>query len=156
MSIKINDLEIARFCYAKVKGIDIRELEGKELSRKDKEVSFGENKPDGTPLWAASVYKVSENDCRLDLALNVKGLFSPKTFRRMAYVVFDYIFNQCQLARCTTTVRESNKASIRITKAFGLKIEGIKRNSYQNPTENMVVFGMLKEECPWLGESQNE
>ena len=49
------------------------------------------------------------------------------------------------------TIRASNKKSLRLTKAFGFKVEGVIRNGYNKPmVEDKILLGMLREECPWI------
>lgn len=37
-------------------------------------------------------------------------------------------------------VRESNKAAIELYKSFGFEIEGVRKNYYNNPSEDAVLF----------------
>lgn len=149
-NVKINDLNLLRFCHAKIVGKELEDF--KNSFPEDKCVCFGEYHYDGEPKWSAVLYKFTKNhDCLLELTMNLRGLFSRKLFEKMARVVFDYAFNQANLLRISTTVRASNKRSYRITKAWGFEVEGIKKLGYGPPNvEDMVNFGLLKENCQWI------
>jgi RimJ/RimL family protein N-acetyltransferase len=146
--IEINNLDLLKFCYEKIIG---EPLDKSEFPL-DECVCFGEFYNDGEPYWSAVVRKIrKEHDCYLEFAMNLRGMFSRSQFEEMARVVFNYIFVQSKLVKCNTNVRISNKKSIRITKAWGFTIEGIKRIGFGHPNpEDMVLFGMLKTECPWI------
>ncbi len=148
MSIEINNLELLKFCHEKILGEDFN---AKEFP-KDKCACFGEFYEDGLPYWSAVVRKVREgHDCFLEFAIDLRGMLSRSQFERMAHVVFNYIFLQANLLKCNTKVRLSNIRSIRITKAWGFTIEGITRLGFFKPTpEDMVNFGMLRQECKWI------
>ena len=150
-NIRINDLNLLRFCHSRVTGKDMREL--KNAFPSDKYACLGEYKGKDDPLWAVTFYNFTEgHDCSIDIALNVRGLFAARLFKKIARVTFDYAFNQANLKRCTVTVRKSNKASQRLVKAWGFKEEGCKRLGYAKPIpEDMYLFGLLKEECKWIG-----
>lgn len=146
--IQINNLDLLKFCHARILG---EELDATEFPT-DKCVCFGEFYEDGEPYWSAVIRKVREgHDCFLEFAMNLRGMFTPSQFQRMARVVFNYIFVQANLLKCNTHVRVSNKKSIRITKAWGFSIEGITRLGFGKPKiEDMIHFGLLKDECKWI------
>lgn len=148
--VKINDLELLKYCETAIAGKDIPEFP--DEFPHDRCVCFGQYGQDGQPRWVVALYDFKEgHDCIMDVALNIKGLFSPSLFKMMGRVVFDYIFNQAKLVRCSAHIRVSNKASIRISKAWGMKQEGIIRSGYKTPPiEDKVLFGMLKTECVWI------
>lgn len=148
--VKINDLDLLRFCHAKIVGKELKDFNGAFPA--DECVCFGEYHADGEPKWSAVLYKFKKNhDCLLELAMNLRGLFSRKLFEKMARVVFDYAFNQAKLLRMSTQVRVSNKKSIRITKAWGFEQEGLTKSGYGPPdVEDMVNFGLLRGNCKWI------
>lgn len=150
MGVKINDLELLRFCENKVAGKQIDDFPTEFPT--DRCVCFGDYRSDGEPLWSVVLHDFKErHDCMMDLALNLNGMFSPSLFRMMGRVVFDYIFKQANLVRCSSQVRASHTASLRITKAWGMKEEGLRRLGFRTPQpEDMIIFGMLKTECPWI------
>lgn len=66
------------------------------------------------------------------------------------FTVFDYPFNQCGLARVTGLVPASNTKTLEFDiNKVGFKVEGYVRKALPNG-ENVVILGMLKEECRWL------
>jgi hypothetical protein len=146
----INDIILLKYCEEQM--VEKEFLEVGDVFPTEKCVCFGQYHDDGDPWWSAALYNFkSEHDCVMALALNIKGLMSPSLFKMMARVVFNYIFNQSNLKRCSSYVRASNKASLRITKAWGMKQEGIKRQGFIYPKiEDMHMFGMLKNECQWI------
>lgn len=148
--VKINDLNLLRYCYARTVGRDVEELKNSFPS--DKCVCFGEYRSDGDPLWAVNLYDFKHNhDCKADIVMNVKGLFTTSLFSRIARVIFNYVFCQAKLARCSLQIRASNAKSLRLVRAWGFKEEGCKRHGYVFPkVEDMVLFGMLKDDCRWI------
>lgn len=148
--VRINDIELLKFCEKKIAMGRPIDLPNEFPS--DRCVCFGDYRNDGQPLWVVVLYDFKEShDCQMDLALNLNGMLPPSLFRMMGRVVFDYIFNQANLVRCSSQVRVSHKASLRITKAWGMKEEGLRRLGFQYPEpEDMIMFGMLKTECPWI------
>lgn len=75
--------------------------------------------------------------------------------REMLWMAFDYPFNQLECERVTGLVPESNKAAIRLDEHLGFKYEGTKRRAWKNG-ESLIYFGMLREECRWLGVKRHE
>lgn len=148
--IKINDLYLLKHAYKEIIGEEFPH-EGNKFPD-DKYVCFGEYHSDKTPFWIVIFHSfIRSHDCMIELFINKKGLFTLSTFKRMAVVVFNYVFCQAKLNRCSVQVRKSNKASMRLARAWGFQFEGIKRNGYGPPrTEDMHLFGLLKEECRWV------
>lgn len=147
--VKINDEKLLRYSLERI--YENQDINIDDFLRTKNFVTFGQylNKE---PYWVISIYDFTNHgDCMMDIALSHKGLISVDTFNKMAFLAADYIFFQNGCARVSAMVRASNKKSIRLTKAFGFKIEGTIRNGYVKPIiEDKVLFGMLKEECPWL------
>jgi hypothetical protein len=150
MGILINDLELLKFSQMAIHGKIKDEIT--DVFPSDKYACFGEFKPNKEALWAVSVYDFRvDHDCVLDVALSVDGLFSRALFEKIARVICNYTFVQCGLLRMTTFVRASNKKSYRITKRWGFRDEGYIRLGFGPPEpEDMVVFGMTKDECKWI------
>ena len=149
-NVKINDLNLIRYCHAKITGRSVDDL--KNAFPNDKYVGFGEYRDDGEPLWSAILHDFKNNhECTIEMTLNHKGLLSTSMFKRIGRVLCDYMFNQAKLNRCNSNIRISNSVSIKLTKAFGFKIEGLKRDGYSPPRkEDMVLLGLLKDECRWI------
>jgi hypothetical protein len=148
--VKINDLQLLKYCEEKIAGKELVDFPDKFPSHRC--VCFGDYGVDGEPLWVVVLYDFKEgHDCLMDLTLNIKGMLTPSLFKMMGRVVFDYIFNQAKLVRCSSQVRISHESSIRITKAWGMKEEGRRRLGFKHPYfEDAIIFGMLKTECPWI------
>lgn len=149
MGVKINDINLLKFCEISIFGSQATDFNDEFPS--DKYVCFGSYGNDGKPLWSVVLHGFKErHECVIDFALSSKGMFSPNLFKKIARVIANYGFVQANLVRGTICIRESNKASIRLAKAWGFKEEGIKRLGYRNPDEDMHMLGILKTECKWI------
>jgi len=148
-NVKINDQELLRYSLSKIENRENIKVE--EVFDEGDYICFGQYLQD-QPYWIVTLYDfTTQGDCLLDITLNIKGLLSVDTFHRIAKIVGEYAFNQADRTRVSTQVRASNKNSIRITKAFGFQVEGLVRKGYNLPIiEDKILFGMLKEECPWI------
>ncbi len=69
--------------------------------------------------------------------------------RRFLFAVFDYAFRQLGVRRITVPVVATNTQSLRFVKHLGWKEEGRLRRGSKDGSD-IVVFGMLKEECRFL------
>lgn len=148
--IKINDINLLKYSYSEITGEDINLLS--DEFPKDKYVCFGQYHKNGEPFWVVTMHSFKEkHDCHLELSINLKGLLSSDTFKRMGRIIFDYVFKQANLNRCTVNIRASNVPSQRLAKAWGFVYEGTKRKGYEPPKiEDMQIYGLLKEECRWI------
>ena len=63
---------------------------------------------------------------------------------------FAYPFIQCNLRRVTGLVPASNTRALHFDIRLGFKLEGTMRNAL--PDGDMIILGMLREECPFLPE----
>jgi len=63
--------------------------------------------------------------------------------------IFGYPFNQLQCRRVTGFVSAINKATLRFDLKIGFVIEGRLRDA--TPEGDMIVIGMTRNECRWLG-----
>lgn len=68
--------------------------------------------------------------------------------RAYLHACFDYPFNQLGVRRVTGLVPKKNKAARRFDEHLGFKIEGTMRHALAD--DDMVIYGMLKENCRWL------
>lgn len=64
---------------------------------------------------------------------------------------FAYPFEQLGCRRVTALVASRNMASRKLCERLGFKLEGELRNSLSD--DNELIYGLLKEECRWLGAS---
>lgn len=70
--------------------------------------------------------------------------------RDFLWRAFAYPFLQLKCNRVTALVRVDNEESKRFVLHLGFKYEGLLRQA-ANDGQDMIVFGMLRDECRWLG-----
>lgn len=70
--------------------------------------------------------------------------------RDYLYRCFAYPFIQLNCNRITGLVREDNLTAQRFDEHLGFVREGLMRKACDDGS-NMIVYGMLREECRWLG-----
>lgn len=70
--------------------------------------------------------------------------------REFLWRVFAYPFIQLKCNRVTGLVREDNLVAQKFDEHIGFKREGLVRKGAADGT-NFILYGMLKEECRWLG-----
>jgi len=147
---KINDLGLLRYGKAVLEGKNPQDFANSFPS--DQFVCFGQYNEEKMPLWVITLHSFQKNhDCLLEMAFNKKGLFSAQLFKKIGYVIADYMFNQANLLRCTAEIRASNYKSLRLVKAWGFVLEGIKKHGFVSPKiEDMHILGLYKENCIWL------
>ncbi len=63
-------------------------------------------------------------------------------------VIFGYVFNQVGCRRLTATTEAKNQPARAFLCKLGFREEGVIRQGF--PTDDAVVYGMLKGECRWL------
>jgi RimJ/RimL family protein N-acetyltransferase len=68
--------------------------------------------------------------------------------RKYIKAVFEYVFYQLGLARATALVDEDNQRSIKMLERLGFIREGVIRKA--NKGKDVIIYGMLKEECRWI------
>lgn len=76
-------------------------------------------------------------------------LVGPGRFHRgIVQALFAYVFDELQCRRLSLTIRENNKAHIKLALDWGWKIEGRKRDFYDD--DHAVIMGMTRAECRFL------
>lgn len=81
--------------------------------------------------------------------------------RRFVWAMSDYAFVRMGVDRVSVNIEQSNRRSLKFAVHYGFVLEGTKRRGYANG-ENMIMMGILKEECRWLalakryGETQDD
>nr|CRH05499.1 conserved protein of unknown function. Putative Acyl-CoA N-acyltransferase [Candidatus Magnetococcus massalia] len=101
---------------------------------------------DDEPMMAV----VYDNFRQRDLEMSLAAL-SPRWCRRdVLRAAFAYPFEQLGCRRITSLVPRSNQKSRRLAEGLGLRLEGVVRCAMEGD-EDAMVYGMLKEECRWLG-----
>lgn len=68
--------------------------------------------------------------------------------RRVLKALFSYPFKDNNCIRLTALCAKRNKASRSMVERMGFKYEGNMRRGFE--TDDLIAYGMLKEECPWL------
>lgn len=63
--------------------------------------------------------------------------------------LFAYPFIHLGVRRMSSVVDVANVASVDLTERLGFKREGVIRKAMDNGND-AIMFGMLKEECPWI------
>lgn len=71
--------------------------------------------------------------------------------RMFLKAVFSYPFKQLKCKRLSTLVRADNPHAAVIAEKAGFTLEGRLRKAEIDGCD-LLVYGMLEEECPWLGE----
>jgi len=61
----------------------------------------------------------------------------------------DYIYNTLGCERLVCNVSSENLASQKLCRKFGFKLEGVLRGESATPGADLMIYGMLKEECHW-------
>ena len=75
---------------------------------------------------------------------------TPRAFTKgVIKFTFSYIFGQHDCARCTALIKRSNKRSRRLVEGLGFVLEGKARQGYDG-IEDLMIYGMLKQECRWF------
>lgn len=102
---------------------------------------------DGDLLIAACAYNRHVGfDCSMTMAA-----VSPRWATRGAIRAFmAYPFRQLGCRRVTASAASDNPRSIRMLEGFGFVREGVQRKGYDG-VRDAVCFGMLIEDCRWLG-----
>lgn len=68
--------------------------------------------------------------------------------RKVIAVMLGYPFIRLNCHRITATIRRGNRTSRKMVEDLGFVLEGKVRRGY-SPREDMMVYGLLREECGW-------
>lgn len=101
----------------------------------------------GFTLRGVAVYELfSEVDCMVHVVSDGSAKWVTREFcvRAMAFP-----FIQLRQRRITSMVSERNQPSLQFTRGFGWTEEGRMRKAGPQG-EDVILFGMLAEECKWL------
>lgn len=86
----------------------------------------------------------------IDIQMHIAGARGePWLSRPILNALFYYPFVELGLRRVTSPVAASNDACLRLVRHLGAVHEGTLRRGWFNG-EDLLVFGMLREECRWL------
>ena len=91
-------------------------------------------------------------DCLLSVASDGGHRFLSRAF---IVHVFTYPFLQLGYERVTSLISADNAPSIRLCSKIGFQQEGTMRRASEKG-EDLLVFGMLREECRWLPPSRKQ
>lgn len=70
--------------------------------------------------------------------------------RRNLRLVFEFVFGSLGCARCTAHAKSDEPEWISVLERIGFRREGVKRKAWHGI--DLVMFGMLREECRWHGQ----
>ena len=102
---------------------------------------------DGEILAVAVFDGFSECDCNIHIASDGSGHALSRGFLTAA---FAYPFIQLNMRRVTGLVPASNTKALKFDYHLGFVFEGRCRNAL--PNDDIIILGMLREECPFLPE----
>ena len=103
-------------------------------------------------LIAAVIYTLmSEHDITMHVAAESGRRWLSHEFLRVA---FRYPFVQLGLRRVTAFVPSTNAAALKLNHHLGFVTEGRMRAASSDG--DLIVLGMLRAECRWLGESDGK
>ncbi len=71
--------------------------------------------------------------------------------RAILAVLFWYPFEQMGLPRVTAVTEHANESVRAFVRRLGFREEGMMRRAYRNGND-AVIYGMLREECRWIGD----
>lgn len=83
-----------------------------------------------------------------DIAMHVVGVGPTWLSRSYLRAAFKYPFVQLGCRRVTGYVPASNSRAQRFDEHLGFQREGLLRHAL--PDDDVIVYGMLREECRWL------
>lgn len=101
---------------------------------------------DGLEMTAGVIY---HGQTLCDIGASIAVSPKHKLSRRFVCAMFHFPFIEMSKRRITVCIRPSNSKSQNLARKLGFKYEGMKRKAYPDG-EDMLIFGMLKEECKWL------
>lgn len=102
------------------------------------------NRFDDGRLAAVVIFQRPEQrNCTMHVAAASSQWATPEFLQ----AVFRYPFLSLDCLRVTATVMQSNFRCCRLLQHLGFQLEGCLRGF---PEGNLLVFGMLKEECKWV------
>lgn len=97
-------------------------------------------------LRAVTIYDgFSECDCNMHIASDGTGNWLRRAFLKAS---FSHPFLQWNLRRVTGLVPSKNHAALRFDLHLGFKQEGLIRHAL--PDDDIIVLGMLREDCRWI------
>lgn len=86
-------------------------------------------------------------DCNIHIASDGKGNWLSRSFLRASFL---HPFVQWDLRRVTGLVPARNEAALRFDLHLGFVREGVVRHAL--PDDDIILLGMLREDCRWIPE----
>ncbi len=86
-----------------------------------------------------------------DIHLTIAADSSKWASRGSLKVIFEYVFIQLGCIRLTVTIAKKNKRARKLAEGLGFQYEGKLRKGFDG-LEDATIYGMLSEECRWIGE----
>lgn len=90
----------------------------------------------------------------IDLQMSCASIDPRWLSKERLRIFFAYPFTQCGCLRVSTVAARANKRARRLNEGLGFKLEGVARKAWQG--KDACLYGMLREECHWLGEDYGQ
>jgi RimJ/RimL family protein N-acetyltransferase len=74
--------------------------------------------------------------------------------RKMLKAIFHFAFDTMPCNRVSTAIAATNKTALDFAQRLGFQLEGQMRGAWPDGSDAML-YGMLKDECPWLPNQYN-
>jgi RimJ/RimL family protein N-acetyltransferase len=101
---------------------------------------------EGMLIGAVGLSWLNPWDAELSIHLDKPTCLS----RAILKELFSHCFDTLKAVRLTCHVRKSNKRARRFVERLGWKNEGCKRKGFDGKRD-AIVYGLVKNECRWLG-----
>jgi len=108
----------------------------------------------GDQMVAAVIFnnfRKSSRDIHLTIAADTPNWCSRQSLK----VIFEYVFTQLGCIRLTVTIAKKNKRARKLALGLGFQYEGKLRKGFDG-LEDAVIYGMLHNECRWIGERHEQ
>lgn len=104
-------------------------------------------RPDGAIAAVAAFTGPQLHDIELSLATDGRADWAS---RRTLSAVLGYAFQQLDKPRVTVNANSERPDLVRLYERAGFQVEGLIRLGYGRA--DRVAMGMLRKECPWIGD----
>lgn len=109
-------------------------------------VALGVTMPAGQGVVIYSDFHAAVPELKMDCA-GAGAWLSREALR----VFFAYPFIELDCRRVTTIVAKKHKRARKFNERLGFIQEGVCRKAAPGGKDNAIIYGMLKEECRWIG-----
>lgn len=113
-------------------------------------VAIGVSLPRGQGVVVYSDFSPNVPDLKMDCAGEGAWLS-----REALRVFFAYPFIELGCVRVTAIAAKKNKRSRKFLTRIGFIQEGVARKAAPGGKDNAIIYGMLRDECRWIGEVNN-